>query len=317
MAASVALRLDLPMTLASSATFADGVREHQDEVYGVALRITGDRDAALDVASSTFLKAYRAFHRYDRTRPLRHWLLRIATNEAISYVRKRGRELRRSVEVEQATAVADSNATPDAESVAREDRARIRAAVRQLPGHRPPLLQRAERRRDRARHRPTRLDGRRPAPSGPRAPARRSGERAMRNDRREDDLFDEVRLRRALRLEAAELPPRMDLATIAAQAEAHRPASVFAALLSTAVAGAAAAALAGLVLVALPTIAPAVASEAFDAAIQTLARAAVPASAILAAAQQPGIPLAATFALAVAVAYEYTQRRERARAVSS
>jgi len=112
----------------------------------------------------------------------------------------------------------------------------------------------------------------------------------MRNDRREDDLFDEVRLRRALRLEAAELPPRMDLATIAAQAEAHRPASVFAALLST---------------------------EAFDAAIQTLARAAVPASAILAVAQQPGIPLAATFALAVAVAYEYTQRRERARAVSS
>jgi len=139
----------------------------------------------------------------------------------------------------------------------------------------------------------------------------------MRNDRREDDLFDEVRLRRALRLEAAELPPRMDLATITAQAEAHRPASVFAALLSTAVAGAAAAALAGLVLVALPTIAPAVASEAFDAAIQTLARAAVPASAILAAAQQPGIPLAATFALAVAVAYEYTQRRDRARAVSS
>jgi len=133
MAASVALRLNLPMTLTAPATFADGVREHQDEVYGVALRITGDRDAALDVASSTFLKAYRAFHRYDRTRPLRHWLLRIATNEAISYVRKRGRELRRSVEVDQATAVADSNATPDAESVAREDRARIRAAVRQLP----------------------------------------------------------------------------------------------------------------------------------------------------------------------------------------
>ena len=48
MAASVALRLDLPMTLASPATFADGVREHQDEVYGVALRITGDRDAATD-----------------------------------------------------------------------------------------------------------------------------------------------------------------------------------------------------------------------------------------------------------------------------
>ena len=54
MAASVALRLDLPMTrLGAPVTFAEGVREHQDEVYGVALRITGDRDAALDVASTT------------------------------------------------------------------------------------------------------------------------------------------------------------------------------------------------------------------------------------------------------------------------
>jgi len=134
MAASVALRLDFPVTvIRPTVTFADGVREHQDEVYGVALRITGDREAALDVASSTFLKAYRAFDRYDQTRPLRHWLLKIATNEAITYVRKRGRELRRRVEVEHASSVADSTATPDIESVAREDRARIRAAVSELP----------------------------------------------------------------------------------------------------------------------------------------------------------------------------------------
>jgi len=134
MAASVALRLDLPaLRLATPVTFADGVREHQDEVFGVALRITGDREAAQDVTSSTFLKAYRAFDRYDPRRPLRHWLLRIATNEAISYVRKRGRDLRRRVGVEEASGIVDATATPDAESVAREDRARIRAAVAELP----------------------------------------------------------------------------------------------------------------------------------------------------------------------------------------
>jgi RNA polymerase sigma-70 factor, ECF subfamily len=134
MAASVALQLGFPVTAAATpVTFAEGVREHQDEVYGVALRITGDRDAALDVASSTFLKAYRAFDRYDQTRPLRHWLLRIATNEAISYVRKRGRELRRRVDVDQASALADPTIAPDAESLAREDRARIRSAVSLLP----------------------------------------------------------------------------------------------------------------------------------------------------------------------------------------
>lgn len=134
MAASVALQLGFPVTAAARpVTFADGVKEHQDEVYGVALRITGDREAALDVASSTFLKAYKAFDRYDQARPLRHWLLRIATNEAITYIRKRGRELRRRVDVAEASTIADPTAAPDAESVAREERARIRAAVSLLP----------------------------------------------------------------------------------------------------------------------------------------------------------------------------------------
>jgi hypothetical protein len=139
----------------------------------------------------------------------------------------------------------------------------------------------------------------------------------MSNDRRDEELFDEIRLRRALRLDAAELPPRLDLAAITAQGEAHRPAFRFAGLASTVLAGVAAAALAGLVAVTLPAIAPAVASGLFDAAIQTVARVAIPASALLAAAEQPSIPLAATFALAVAVTYEYAQRRERLRAITS
>src|SRR5439155_18622789 len=134
MAVCVALRsFDPAIAGVRRVTFADAVRDYQEEVFGAALRITGDRESALDVASTTFLKAYRAFHRYDQTRPVRHWLLRIATNEATSYVRKRGRELRRIVAVDEATSVADVGAAPDAESVAREDRARIRAAVSQLP----------------------------------------------------------------------------------------------------------------------------------------------------------------------------------------
>lgn len=60
---------------AARVTFADAVRDHQDEVYGVALRILGDRDAAREAASSAFVKAYRSWGRYDQTRPVRHWLL--------------------------------------------------------------------------------------------------------------------------------------------------------------------------------------------------------------------------------------------------
>lgn len=116
-----------------SVTFDDVVREHQDAVYGAALRILGDRDAAQDAASQTFIKAYRAIGSYDPARPIRPWLLRIAVNEAITIGRSRTRERARQVPEAEAAPVADRGATPEGETLDRESRDRIRAAVAQLP----------------------------------------------------------------------------------------------------------------------------------------------------------------------------------------
>ena len=139
----------------------------------------------------------------------------------------------------------------------------------------------------------------------------------MRTDRREEELFDEMRLRRALRLEAAEIPPRIDVAAIAARARATEPAFAAASLGSTVVAGVAAAGLLGLIAVAVPAVAPALASDLFTAAIGAFTRIAVPASNLLALAEQPTIPMAALAALAVAIVHEYAQRREPVREVTS
>jgi len=113
--------------------FADAVRDHQDEVYGVALRILGDADAAREATSAAFLKAYRSWHRYDQTRPVRHWLLRIAANEAISIGRSRTRERARTTGVDDAAGVTDPAGTPELALVAREERERVRTAVASLP----------------------------------------------------------------------------------------------------------------------------------------------------------------------------------------
>jgi hypothetical protein len=139
----------------------------------------------------------------------------------------------------------------------------------------------------------------------------------MRNDRRHDELFDEMRLRRALRLEATEIPPRIDVAAIAARARAERPALAAASFASTLLAGLAAAGVVGLVAAALPAVAPALASDVLDSAIQTLARLAIPASDLLSLATQPTVPIALIAALAIAIAHEYAQRRERVREVTS
>jgi RNA polymerase sigma-70 factor (ECF subfamily) len=117
----------------STVTFEDVVREHQDAVYGAALRILGDRDAALDAANQAFMKAYRSIASYDQSRPIKYWLLRIAVNEAITIGRARSRERQRSAPAAEGVAVADRAAGPEGLALDRESRDAIRAAVAQLP----------------------------------------------------------------------------------------------------------------------------------------------------------------------------------------
>ncbi len=131
--ASLAALLPAAFARTGRVTFDDAVRDHQDEVYGVALRILGDADAARDAASSAFLKAYRSWDRYDQTRPVRYWLLRIAANEAISVGRSRTRERARTTTVDEAAGVADAAKTPDRVLESREERERVRSAVADLP----------------------------------------------------------------------------------------------------------------------------------------------------------------------------------------
>ncbi len=66
------------------AGFAAFVRAHSDSVYSTALRLSGSRVEADDLAQETFVRAYRALRRFDaeRVRALasRPWLLTITLN---------------------------------------------------------------------------------------------------------------------------------------------------------------------------------------------------------------------------------------------
>src|SRR5438105_14579572 len=88
--------------------FAEIVERHQAAVYGTALRLIGDRDAALEVASTAFYKAYRALASLDLTRPLRPWLVKIASNEALNYLRDQGRTARQTLAGEAGQAALES-----------------------------------------------------------------------------------------------------------------------------------------------------------------------------------------------------------------
>lgn len=64
---------------------------HQQAVYRLAYLLLGDPDDAEDIAQETFLRAWKHLKRFDATRPLRPWLLSIASNLASNRRRSAGR----------------------------------------------------------------------------------------------------------------------------------------------------------------------------------------------------------------------------------
>ena len=65
------------------------VSRWEKRVYNYLLRITGNREDALDLAQDVFLKAYQNLRKLDDPGRFRPWLYRIAHNEAYSLFRKR------------------------------------------------------------------------------------------------------------------------------------------------------------------------------------------------------------------------------------
>jgi RNA polymerase sigma factor (sigma-70 family) len=114
------------------------VERFQADVFGTTLRLTRDRDVALELTNSIFFKIYQNLHAYQPGRPLRPWLLRIATNEALNWLRSQRRE-REHVLGSEASDVAfeqlPGGADPEDAALSTERREAVRAALARLPEH--------------------------------------------------------------------------------------------------------------------------------------------------------------------------------------
>ena len=69
------------------------VLAHQEAVFRLSYLLLGDPDDAEDIAQETFLRAWNHLKRFDLTRPLRPWLLSIASNLASNRRRSAARHL--------------------------------------------------------------------------------------------------------------------------------------------------------------------------------------------------------------------------------
>ncbi len=77
--------------VADPANFADDAMPLMSSLYSSALRMTRNAADAEDLVQETYLKAYRAYERFEAGTNLKAWLHRIQTNTYINDYRKKQR----------------------------------------------------------------------------------------------------------------------------------------------------------------------------------------------------------------------------------
>jgi len=75
--------------LARRQAFGHLVRRYQGLVLSVIFALVKNDESARDLTQDTFLKAFRALAQFDSSRSFKPWLLRIATNTSLDYLRTR------------------------------------------------------------------------------------------------------------------------------------------------------------------------------------------------------------------------------------
>ena len=106
-------------------------RRHREAAYGIAYRLVGSREDALDVVQEAFIHVMRGVHTFRAQSSFRTWLYRIVTHAALDYRRWRALRTADSLDSESAPEPGGgpSQRTPQEEAADRDLRAAIERAL--------------------------------------------------------------------------------------------------------------------------------------------------------------------------------------------
>lgn len=77
-----------------SAAYGALIDRYKNALYHHCFAIVHSEDAAEDIAQETFITAYYKLHTYNPSYRLSTWLFKIATNKALTWLKKASREVR-------------------------------------------------------------------------------------------------------------------------------------------------------------------------------------------------------------------------------
>jgi RNA polymerase sigma-70 factor (ECF subfamily) len=78
------------------------MQQHQERLYWHIRRMVIEHEDANDVLQNCLVKAFRSIHKFEGKSSLFTWLYRIATNESLTFLSKKGRRATSSIDDETA-----------------------------------------------------------------------------------------------------------------------------------------------------------------------------------------------------------------------
>lgn len=100
-------------------------------VMALTYRMTGDREAAEDLAQETFVRAWSEIEQYKGAGPVRSWIWKIAANRSLNYIESRSTHTR--LEVQAAPGEASTELSPQRQLEQEELRRGMLAFMATLP----------------------------------------------------------------------------------------------------------------------------------------------------------------------------------------
>lgn len=132
--------IDLATEGQDQAAYAELMKRYKKPVYHMILKMVRNVDDAEDLTIEAFAKAFKNLHRFKKDYTFSTWLFRIATNNAIDFIRKKKLstfslnstftdDSGESVNID----VQDKNLTPDQETIKDQKIELVRMFVDKLP----------------------------------------------------------------------------------------------------------------------------------------------------------------------------------------
>ena len=119
--------------LGDKSAFEELVKRHQELVFSLSFKLTGNRELANDVAQEAFIRAWKAIGKFRGDSTFGTWIYRITVNTAWTLRKKAKKHYSLNIEDTQEPVIVDEKKDPELVAINSDLSLILRKALNQIP----------------------------------------------------------------------------------------------------------------------------------------------------------------------------------------